>query len=220
MDMTASVLKWLLTKDFLKVKSFLPMVITDKKFLYLYPDACDFPLYFLPLSCWGGGVREQLDVCLTASQGQPTTSTVMDPQAPGESLLQCPNTFSPCISSDFDVYRVGSLTLFLSLHCQCSVLPFLKHVFTEMPTAWWLGRAVGNICVQHGVVLASPDWDLCSLLSVDTCHGRPLCLMICCNAFCGLGEMFKSRGVGEGVKCQANCCDPLISWLASSLSQR
>lgn len=30
MDMTASVLKWLLTKDFLKIKSFLPMVVTGK----------------------------------------------------------------------------------------------------------------------------------------------------------------------------------------------
>lgn len=73
MDMTASVLKWLLTKDFLKVKSFLPMVITDKKFLYLYPDACDFPLYFLPLSCWGGGVREWLGGLLSAGQYQPIT---------------------------------------------------------------------------------------------------------------------------------------------------
>lgn len=76
-------------------------------------------------------MREQLDVCLTASQGQPTTSTVIDPQAPGESLLQCLNTSSLSISSDFDVYRVGSLTLSLSLHCQCSVLPFLKRVHRD-----------------------------------------------------------------------------------------
>lgn len=53
--------------NFHLAKSVLPMSVIGKC-LYLNPWA--LPSHFLPLSCWGGGVREQLGRCVATGQAQ------------------------------------------------------------------------------------------------------------------------------------------------------
>lgn len=84
-------------------------------------------------------------------------------------------TSSLSFFSDLSVCRIASHTFFLSPHCLCDILFFLKYVFPKVPSAWLMlsamscGVSVLDLAVVwHGAASGSS-------------HGGLLLQLLCCQ---------------------------------------
>lgn len=117
-------------------------MLTGKWCPCLYLDAWSFLSYFLPLSCWAEGSKEQLGWCLAAIQCQLTSSQILSRSTVANPGLQtswaaplpaCPHCPSPC-SLDFHLHH---LYIFIYFCICCSHLSF-----------WSLSKVSHNVWTQ------------------------------------------------------------------------